>query len=160
MLLVAAAVGAAVLVLGLLLDGVLDLFDLDGGGWLSAPVLGATLMMFGLVGAAVTRTTDSVPTGTAAGAVAGLALGATTGWLIRGISRSATDATPTSDDLVGLHGTVVTAIAEGAFGEVTLRLGGVPTKLTARAGEPLPTGTPVEVVAALSSTSVQVRPRS
>ena len=157
-MLVVAAIGVVLLVGGFLLDGVFEAFEIGDGGWFSVPVLGSVLTMFGLTGAAVTSSTDSLALGSGAGALAGVAIGGVTGVLLRGISRTGTDATPTSGDLVGLTGTVVTGVPVGSYGEVTLRVGGAPMKVSARSDAAVPAGTQVRVVAVLSSTSVQVVP--
>ena len=70
--------------------------------------------------------------GTAAGVGAGTAAAA--GY--RSLTRVRTDATPTVRDLVGVEGQVVTAIAESGYGEVVVRLGGSPTKLSAQGRRP------------------------
>jgi len=96
-----------------------------------------------------------------AAAVAGGALAAVpTGWLAARLSRAArnmrTDATPTRDHLAGAIGLVVTPIPSGGYGEVRVRLAGQPVKLNARADGPMPVGTRIFVVEALSETSVHV----
>ncbi len=67
-------------------------------------------------------------------------------------------AAPREGDVVGVSGTVVTAISADGYGEVLVRLAGQPVKLAARADTPLPRGTEVWVDRSLSSTSVSVRP--
>ena len=64
-----------------------------------------------------------------------------------------------SGDLPGRVGTVISAIPEGGFGEVSVMVAGHITKLNARAATALPAGTPVTVRAVLSATSVMVEPR-
>jgi membrane protein implicated in regulation of membrane protease activity len=69
-----------------------------------------------------------------------------------------TDATPTRADLVGSLGVVVTPIPHRGYGEVRVRVAGLPVKLNARADRPLPLGTEVFVIEAPSDTSVVVEP--
>jgi membrane-bound ClpP family serine protease len=101
---------------------------------------------------------------TAAPALAAAAVGVVaavpTGYLAWRLSRAArsmrTDATPTRADLIGTLGVVVTAIPGQGYGEVRVRLGGVPVKLNARAERPIPMGAQVFVIEAPSDTSVVV----
>jgi membrane protein implicated in regulation of membrane protease activity len=83
-----------------------------------------------------------------------------TGWLAMRLTRAAmnmpTDPTPTSADLVGTVGTVVTPVPTDGFGEVRVTLAGQPVKLHAKSDRPLPRGARVFVIAAPSPTSVIV----
>ncbi|MGW2849392.1 hypothetical protein ACWC5G_32050, partial [Streptomyces sp. NPDC001274] len=69
-----------------------------------------------------------------------------------------TSVTPRGDDLVGTSGSVVTAIPAEGYGEVLLSLAGQPVKLAAKSPTPIARGTEIWVEAALSTTSVAVRP--
>jgi membrane protein implicated in regulation of membrane protease activity len=158
------AVGLAVVLLSLLLgdilDGVFDAFDLDiGGGILSAPVLGSFLASFGFGAALIMFATGTNAT---MGALGGLASGAVVGGLalvmMRSLMDMPTDASMDTQDLVGAQGTVITPIPEGGFGEITVRHLGSPQKLNARAAAALPPGTPVTVTAVLSTSAVMVEP--
>ncbi|MFI6703830.1 hypothetical protein ACIBJC_33670 [Streptomyces sp. NPDC050509] len=158
--------GIALLVLALIFDGVLEgLFDgvgvLDGlfDGLLSLPVIAGFVSMLGFGGALVLGTTQL---GTGPAVAVGAAAGVGAGWLTwkfsRALMRDQTSVTPRGDDLVGSSGTVVTAIPATGYGEVLLRLGGQPVKLSAKCAEPVAYGTEIWVEATLSASSVSVRP--
>lgn len=147
--------GVALLAVSFLLDDVFEAVLPDG--WLSAPVVGAFLTATGFGG--YLASVAGAPTGLAiaAGAGAGVVLGWVALRLSRAVAGMATDATPSSVDLVGREGRVVTPIVAGGTGEVLIRLGGQPLKLTARATDDVPTGSTVVVVAVLSPTFVEVQ---
>jgi membrane protein implicated in regulation of membrane protease activity len=150
-------VGALVLVASLLFDDALEAV-LPESDWLSLPALGAFGAAFGVVGWTAQQAFDaSTGVAVASGAAAGLALGYGTVRLTRALLRSPTDATPRAADLVGAAGRVVTPLQGGRAGEVLVRLGGQPTKLTATAAADLATGTDVVVVAVESPTKVVVQ---
>lgn len=157
------AVGLAVVLLSLLLgdifDSLFDAFDIDaGGGVLSAPVVGSFLAAFGFGAALIMFSTGASATvGALGGLVSGLAVGGVALVIMRTLINMPTDASMDTADLVGVTGTVVTRIPQEGLGEVTLRHLGQLHKLSARAPEPLPAGTAVEVTAVLSSSSVMVR---
>jgi membrane protein implicated in regulation of membrane protease activity len=69
-----------------------------------------------------------------------------------------TDATPTSADLLGTIGVVVTGVPADGFGEVRVTVAGQPMKVYARADRPLVRGTRVMVIEVPSPTSVLVEP--
>ncbi|MFI2239402.1 hypothetical protein [Streptomyces chrestomyceticus] len=144
--------GVALLALSLLFGNLLEgLFDLGGllDGWLSLPVVAGFVSMLGFTGTIVLGTT-------------GLGAGAAAGWLTwklsRALMRDQTAATPRGDDLVGAAGSVITAIPAQGYGEVLVRVAGQPVKLAAKSKVPVMRGTETWVEAALSSTSVAVRP--
>ncbi len=150
-----AALGFILLVVGVVFDDVLDAIDgLElGSDWASVPVLGAGLGAFGVVGWLTVG-----PMGAASLVVAGagalvFAIGAA--WFVAKVRHGATDATPRSSDLVGVAGKVVTPVV-GGRGEVLVRLGGQPRKLTALSEHPHPLGDQVVVVEAVSDSSVRV----
>jgi membrane protein implicated in regulation of membrane protease activity len=89
--------------------------------------------------------------------VAAIPLAILASYLVKRMSNMRTDATPTRADLVGTRGVVVTPIPAGGFGEVRVRIGGQPVKLSARAERPVPLGTKVVVTSAVSDTSVIVQ---
>ena len=76
--------------------------------------------------------------------------------IVRAAGNIPTDATPTDADLVGVLGVVVTPIPAQGYGEVRVTLGGQPVKVSARADSPIPLGTQIMVISALSDTSVVV----
>jgi membrane protein implicated in regulation of membrane protease activity len=149
----------AALVLGDLFDSIFDTFDFDAGGFISGPAIGAFLAAFGFGAALIESNSDWSRGASALGGLAiGGAVGALVGVVTRSLMRIETDPTPRSADLIGIHGTVVTRIPTGGMGEITLVQSGQLMKLAARSDEILHEGTPVVVVAVLSSTSVKVQP--
>ncbi|MCX5141344.1 MULTISPECIES: hypothetical protein [unclassified Streptomyces] len=156
--------GVVLLAVSLVFDGILEgLFGgvLDGlfNGLLSLPVIAGFVSMLGFGGAIVLGTTGA---GTIAAAAAGALAGLVAAWLTwkfsQALMRDQTTATPRGEDLVGTAGSVVTAIPAGGYGEVLLRLGGQPVKLSAKSQVPVERGTEIWVEATLSTTSVSVRP--
>jgi membrane protein implicated in regulation of membrane protease activity len=156
--------GLALLALSLIFDGVLEgLFDgvLDGlfDGLLSLPVIAGFVSMLGFGGAIVLGTTELGPVGaTAVGVAAGVAAGWATYRFSRALMRDQTAAAPRSGDLVGTSGSVVTPIPADGYGEVLVYLAGQPLKLAAKSPVPVARGAEIWVEAALSPTSVAVRP--
>ncbi len=159
---VLAVAGVGMLLVGFVfddfLDGVFDVIDIDGGGLLSVPVVGAFLGAFGIGGLLVDNATDGAVLASFVGAAAG---GVLLGFLALRLSLTfidmPTDATLTSRDYMGRSGRVVTAIA-GGRGEIMLTVGGSPQKLTARADVDIDHGSEVVVIEVLSSSSVRVIP--
>ncbi len=156
MFIVIGIIGAVLLLASLFLDDFIDglVPDLD---FISGPVIGAGLAGFGLFGWFV-----DAGFGAAAGAAlvvalfGGVVLGFATYRFTRALIQQPTDATPTTDSLIGTQGKVVTPVAGGGSGEVIVTLGGATTKYTATADRDLPTGTSVVVVDVESSTKVRV----
>ncbi|HUG87018.1 MAG TPA: hypothetical protein VMM13_20790 [Euzebya sp.] len=154
--------GTGMLILGLvggeLLDGLFDALGIDaGGGFFSTEVVGAFLSAFGF-GAWLLSDGMGLATGLAlaGGGTAGVVMGATALWLSRSLINMRTDATPTSADLRGALGRVISPIPTGGLGEVRVSRHGHPLKLAARAEGPLPVGVEVVVIDVISSTSVLV----
>ena len=156
--------GILMLALTLVFDGVLEGF-LDGvmdgllDGLLSLPVVAGFVSMFGFSGAIVLGSTGlgavvAIPVGVVAGMVAGWL----TWKLSRALMRDQTTVTPRADDLIGTSGSVVTAIPADGYGEVLVHLAGQPVKFAAKSAAPVQRGAEIWVEAALSSTSVTVRP--
>ncbi|MCZ7426595.1 hypothetical protein O7607_12705 [Micromonospora sp. WMMA1949] len=159
--LIIGGIGVGVLTLALLGSGVLHFGQPDVDGPVSLEAAAGFTGAFGFGGAIVNELLGGRTPGMIAAAVAGGALAAVpTGWLAARLSRAArtmrTDATPTRDHLAGAIGLVVTPIPSGGYGEVRVRLAGQPVKLNARADGPMPVGTRIFVVEALSETSVHV----
>ncbi|KKD07667.1 hypothetical protein [Streptomyces sp. WM6386] len=157
--------GVALLVLSLAFDGVLEgLFDgvdvLDGlfDGWLSLPVIAGFVSMLGFSGAIAMGTTGL---GAVGATVIGVPVGVGTGWLAYRLSRALmsdrSGAAPRGDDLIGVSGSVVTAIPADGYGEVLVRRAGQPVKLSAKSSVPVARGAEVWVEEALSQTAVSVR---
>ncbi|MBT2390280.1 hypothetical protein J7E87_12800 [Streptomyces sp. ISL-1] len=156
--------GIVLLALSLVLDGVFEgLLDgaLEGlfDGWLSLPVIAGFISMLGFTGAIVLGATGlGAGAATAVGAAAGIAAGWGTWRLSRSLMRDQSAVIPRADDLIGIAGAVVTAIPADGYGEVLLHLAGQPVKFAARSADPVQQGAEVWVEAALSTTSVAVRP--
>ncbi|MDO0937689.1 hypothetical protein QQY66_40405 [Streptomyces sp. DG2A-72] len=157
--------GVVLLVLSLVFDGVLEgLFDgvdvLDGlfDGWLSLPVIAGFVSMLGFSGAIAMGATGL---GAVGATVIGVPAGVGTGWLAYRLSRALMNdrsgAAPRDDDLVGVSGSVVTAIPAGGYGEVLVHLAGQPVKLAAKSSAPVARGAEIWVEETLSHTSVSVR---
>ncbi|MFJ6738139.1 hypothetical protein ACIQOU_04395 [Streptomyces sp. NPDC091279] len=156
--------GVVLLALSVVLDGLLEgLFDglLDGvfDGLLSLPVVAGFVSMFGFSGAIVLGTTGMGGVGAVA---VEIPAGVGAGWVAYRLSRALMDdrsgAAPRGADLVGVAGSVVTAIPAEGYGEILVRLAGQPLKLAARSEVPVARGTEVWVDRTLSHTAVSVRP--
>ncbi|MEU7229351.1 hypothetical protein [Streptomyces chrestomyceticus] len=155
-------VGIVVLTLSLVFGNILEgLLGLGGllDGWLSLPVVAGFVSMLGFTGVIVLGTSDA---GAGAASAIGTVTGAAAGWLTwklsRALIRDQTAATPRGSDLIGATGPVITAIPAEGYGEVLVRVAGQPVKLAAKSTMPVMRGTEIWVEAALSSTSVAVRP--
>lgn len=157
---ICAIAGAAILVISMvsdgLLDGVFDAFDLDADGPFSLQVVSAFVGAFGIVGLTAEAVSAPMVVSLAAALVGGVVLGWVAWRLTRSLLGMATDATPASEDLVGLLGRVITPVGPTGVGEVLVRLGGQQTKLTAAAQHELELGTEIRVVEVLSPTRVRV----
>jgi membrane protein implicated in regulation of membrane protease activity len=94
--------------------------------------------------------------------VVGLLAAVPTGWLAGRLVNAAinisTDATLTSNDLIGAMGVVITPVPVGGYGEVRLAIAGQHIKFNARSDQPLALGTRVFVISVPSPTSVLVEP--
>lgn len=152
--------GIVLIVVSLIVGEVLgDLFsDFDGGGVLSTPVIGSFLAAFGFGAALIDYATD-LHKGTVAlgGLLSGLFIGGIALLLTRSIMNMPTDEPIKSANMVGLQGTVITAIPQDGFGEVSVPFHGQIMKVSARATSPLRNGTLVRVTAVMSPTSVVVK---
>ncbi|MDN3027242.1 hypothetical protein [Streptomyces sp. S.PB5] len=157
--------GVVLLVLSLVFDGVLEgLFDgvdaLDGliDGWLSLPVVAGFVSMLGFSGAIVMGSTGLGAIGAiAVGVPAGVATGGLAYRLSRALMSDRSGAAVRDDDLIGVSGSVVTAIPADGYGEVLVHLAGQPVKLAAKSPTPVARGAEVWVAEALSQTAVSVR---
>jgi membrane protein implicated in regulation of membrane protease activity len=133
------------------------------GAGLSFPALSAFVGAFGFGGAIVASVVPVHGGGAVAlASVAGLLAGVPTAWaagrLVESAMNMSTDATPTSADLVGATGVVISEVPVGSYGQVRLFVAGQPMKFNARSAEPLALGTHVLVVDVSSPTSVVVEP--
>jgi len=143
------------LVVGDVLDGVLDF----GGDLFGAEAVAGFLGAFGFAGAIAMDSTDSLGTSIVVGLVAGAVIGAAAGWASRILKRGGDESNVRSSDLAGRHGTVISAIPEEGYGQVSVTVAGHITTLNARCPGGLPSGTAVTITAVLSPTSVLVATR-
>jgi membrane protein implicated in regulation of membrane protease activity len=158
--LVIGGIGVALLVVSLVVGEVFEgVFDSLGGDLVSGASLAAFLGALGFVGALTYGATDSHGWATAAGLGAGAVIGTGAGFLTRALNRDGGDSTVRSSSLAGRDATVVSAVPEDGYGEVSVVVSGHITKLNARSEAALPAGTPVTITAVLSATSVQVARR-
>lgn len=155
--LVIGIVGAVLLLISVLLDGIFDFFDF-GDGPLSLTTIAAFTAIFGF--AAFAATGAGLPTGGAAaiGAIAGLIGGAAAWWLSRLIRSAESNASVSEVELVGSEASVVLAIPAGGLGEVALVRHGERVSLSASADTAIPRGARVRIAQTLTSTSVRVEP--
>ena len=161
--LVVGVLGLVVLLLSLFLGDLGDLGSGDVDGPFSVPAIAALLGGVGFGGAAAVSVLPEDLPDAATGLLAlaaGLAVAVPLAWgavrLSRALEDMPTQETLTRHHLVGAQGVVVSAIPVAGFGEVRLTLAGQQLKFSARSEVPLPGGTPVYVVQALSETAVEV----
>ncbi|MGJ6978947.1 hypothetical protein ACSDQ9_00230 [Aestuariimicrobium soli] len=159
--LVVGVVGAAILVLSLVLGDFFHIGDHLGGlldsDLVSTAALAAFLGVFGFVGWGVHAATGRLWLATMVGIVAGLVVGYALGRLTRALGRPDPTGSLNTSSLVGLSATVISDIPAGGYGEVRVNAAGHPLKYNARSDEALPQGTPVWVAGVLSATAVEVR---
>lgn len=135
----------------------------NGGAELSLPVIAGFLGAFGFGGAIVeSLLPDRGGTGLLIAVVVGLLAAVPTGWLagrlVNAAMNMSTDATLTSNDLLGTVGVVITPVPVGGYGEVRLAVAGQQIKFNARSDQPLALGTRVFVIEVPTPTSVLVEP--
>lgn len=135
----------------------------NGGAELSLPVIAGFLGAFGFGGAIVESLLPGRGgTGLLVAVVVGLLAAVPTAWLsgrlVNAAMNMSTDATLTSNDLVGTLGVVITPVPVGGYGEVRLSVAGQQIKFNARADRPLALGTRVFVIEVPTPTSVLVEP--
>ncbi|MBO1900478.1 hypothetical protein J4H92_00770 [Leucobacter weissii] len=155
--LVIGIVGALLLLLSFVLDGIFDVFDF-GDGPLSLTTIAAFTAIFGFAAFAAVGAGASTGTAAVIGAGAGLAGGAAAWWLSRLIRSAESTTAVTSDQLVGAEANVVLGIPAGGLGEVALTRHGERVSLAATADTALPRGARVRITQTLTATSVQVAP--
>lgn len=157
--LVVGVVGLAVLAVSLLLGDLLDgLLDALSGDAFSTAVAGGFLAALGFGGAAAESAGAPVLVSLPVGVVAGVVAGWFAAWLTRLVRDGGSDGTPEADDVLGREGQVVSAVPADGYGTVRVLVGGHVVRLNARADSPLDPGTPVHVTAVLSPTAVTVAP--
>lgn len=154
--LVLAGIGLTLLLVTVVFDGVLDVFDLDTP-FLSGTALAAFLSAFGLTGLLLPESWGT-PGTLAAAAVAGLVVGGGAGLGMRAMQGSKTDANVSAWTVIGTTGTVVSPIKVGSYGEVAVTVAGHRMKYNALADTDLPLGSSIAVVQSLSPSAVKVAP--
>lgn len=153
------AVGIALLLMSLVVGDLLDgLFDF-GGDLFSGAAMAGFLGAFGFCGALAYDSSDNMLLSIAVGLVAGLIVGAGAGWISWKLKQGGDESNVRTGDLTGASGTVISAIPDDGYGEVSIVVSGHITKLNARAGAALSAGTPITITAILSATAVLVEPR-
>jgi membrane protein implicated in regulation of membrane protease activity len=157
------ALGIVVLLLSLFAGEIGDFGHPDADGPFSVPAIAALLGGIGFGGAAASAVLPEAlpdPVTVLLALAVGLAVAVPLAWgavrLSRALKNMPTQETLTRHHLIGAQGVVVSAVPSPGFGEVRLSLAGQQLKFAARSDLPLPAGTPVYVVEALSETAVQV----
>jgi membrane protein implicated in regulation of membrane protease activity len=125
---------------------------------LSLPVIAGFIGAFGFGGALVAALGAGWALATLVGLVAAVPAGWLAGRVLRAAMNMPTDATLTSNDLLGAAGVVISPVAVGSLGEVRLAIAGQQMKFHARSDTPLALGDRVFVISVLSPTSVLVEP--
>ena len=164
--LICAVIGAAVLVLQLLLGVVgletdaLHAVDADADHeFLSLRALAAGLAFFGLAGMWVQSTGRGVLPALVLGVVVGGAAAAAVAFAMRQMVRLESDGTVRIEQAVGSAATVYLSIPGGnSPGKVQLALGGRTVEYQAVSRQAIATGTPVVVVDVLGPGTVEVEP--
>ena len=157
------ALGIVVLLLSLFAGEIGEFGHPDADGPFSVPAIAALLGGVGFGGAAASAVLpEALPDAVTVllSVAVGLAVAVPLAWgavrLSRALKDMPTQETLTRHHLIGAQGVVVSAVPSPGYGEVRLALAGQQLKYAARSDAPLPTGTPVYVVDALSDTAVQV----
>jgi membrane protein implicated in regulation of membrane protease activity len=157
------ALGLVVLVLSLFAGEIGEFGHPDADGPFSVPAIAALLGGVGFGGAAATSVLpEALPDAVTLllALAVGVAVALPLAWgavrLSRALKDMPTQETLTRHHLIGAQGVVISAVPSPGFGEVRLSLAGQQLKFAARSDLPLPSGTPVYVVEALSDTAVQV----
>lgn len=148
-------VGAILLVLSVILDGLFDAFNF-GDGPLSLTTIAAFTAIFGFASFAMVGAGASSTVAGIVGAVAGVAGGAVAWWLSRLIRSAESNTSISSEELIGSEASVVLAIPAGGLGEVALVRNGERVSLSATAANTIARGARVRVVQTLTATSVSV----
>lgn len=148
-------IGAILLVLSVILDGIFDIFDF-GDGPLSLTTIAAFTSIFGFAAFATVGAGASTSVAAMVGAVSGVAGGAAAWWLSRLIRSAESNTAVSSSELVGTEASVVLAIPAGGLGEVALIRHGERVSLSATAESAIRRGARVRIVQTLTATSVLV----
>ncbi|MHA3683309.1 hypothetical protein ACXR2T_05225 [Leucobacter sp. HY1910] len=153
--LIIGVIGAILLLISLLLDGIFDAFDF-GDGPLSLTSIAAFTAIFGFTAFASVGAGTPTPVAAVLGSLAGLLGGAAAWWLSKLIRGAESTTAVSEDELVGKTASVVLAIPEGGLGEVALTRHGERVSLAASSAAPVARGAAVRIVQVITSTSVRV----
>lgn len=151
-------IGAVLLLISLLLDGVFDFFDF-GDGPLSLTTIAAFTTIFGFASFGFIGAGLSAQLSATFGAGAGAIGGAVAWWLARSLRDETSNTAVSTSTLVGATAAVVLAIPGGSgVGEISLTRHGERISLTASAKTPIARGDRVTIIETLTPTSVLVEP--
>ena len=150
-------IGAVLLLISVLLDGIFDFFDF-GDGPLSLTTIAAFTAIFGFAAFAAVGAGASTSIAALVGAIAGIAGAAIAWWLSRLIRSAESNTSVTSGELMGAEASVVLAIPAGGLGEVALVRHGERVSLAATADTAFARGARVRIAQTLTATSVRVEP--
>lgn len=150
-------VGALLLLISLVLDGIFEAFDF-GDGPLSLTTISAFTAIFGFTAFACVGAGLSSPLAGTLGATAGVLGGAAAWWLSRLIRGAESSTAVTGEELVGAQASVVLAIPAGGLGEVALVRHGERVSLAASSDVEIPRGALVRITQTVTATSVRVEP--
>ncbi|HUH52935.1 MAG TPA: hypothetical protein VLZ31_02685 [Microbacteriaceae bacterium] len=154
--LIIGVIGAVLLLISLLLDGIFDFFDF-GDGPLSLTTIAAFTTLFGFTAFGLVGAGASTPVAAALGALAGVIGGAFAWWLARLMRKAESTTAVTSAELKGLEAVVVLEIPGAtSYGEIALSLYGERVSLTASAANRIARGERVTIVDTLTPTAVRV----
>lgn len=143
------------LVIGDVLDGVLNLDALDSDLF-SISSISAFVGAFGFGGALGLSLVDNLVVAVASGVVIGALAAWGAMWLTRRLKHN-DNHTFRAESMVGHAARVITAIPADGFGEVRLVAGGHVRKFSARSDRAIESGTEVWVSGIVSPTAVEVR---
>jgi len=156
--LVIGVLGAILLLISVLLDGVFDFFDF-GDGPLSLTTVAAFTTIFGFASFGFIGAGLSAQVAGMLGAAAGILGGGVAWWLSRVMRDAETNTSVSTAELTGDEAVVVLEIPAGrGFGEIALTRHGERLSLAATSASRIPRGTSVRIIQTLSPTSVTVEP--
>lgn len=156
--LIIGVLGALLLLISVLLDGVFDFFDF-GDGPLSLTTISAFTTIFGFASFAFVGAGLSAQVSGMLGAGAGILGGAVAWWLSRIMRAAETNTSVSVDQLTGHEAVVVLEVPAGkGFGEIALTRHGERVSLAAASSTRIARGSRVRITETLSPTSVIVEP--
>lgn len=148
-------IGAVLLIISFILDGIFDAFDFGGDGPLSLTTIAAFVSIFGFSALAASSSGLNSNWASLVGAAVGVAGSAGAFVLTRSMKNIEAPSREESS-LAGLYGIVTTPIPSGGLGEVAIMQSGDRIHMSARAEGPVPTGKKVLIESVISSGSVFV----